>query len=653
MPPPPAPPKSLSATAHALITAALSTSKSKSSYIGTRKKLSNAGTATEHATSSSIDDRATAPVLDDDNLGVLLEDNDLEKIVAMLMWLSQDFYPKYETHVIQLAVLNAVIKCSDAVTGGTLGLLHTASVAKLSHLIDIMLLHKDGSPKDPDQTLAFMRSCARQRDEQIYHYNATERVELDENDVSSCYQRFGRNLIKHDLLPHQKQNKKYHLRNKFEGDTHLSGTQRSFVDSMLRKSLGDKKVAMLIWQHGLPRLADLPFTAGPTSFKGQVLDIGMLQSSLNDCMQWFTSLANDIVTHQSQEGFDLQLSASSLNRQERQRQQTRREALQKARDALRLGATLAKQRDKGKRTYDEMDDAEQKTLEDYETGRTKKAKLDSTTPTMQLFRCKLQIIEQPKTKVILVARTKTTRHATEQLRPDENEPASKTIIVSCGMLNFEKSNLSKGRSHEFGQFCRDKLGDSKPWSGFLKGQKSHKNTVQLFEKSFRANFPDICRGRNIVIIDCTRIKADPSEDMSLRGHCGRHWKNVQNHVDHKDFVDLNSPLKELRIDKKNLVINVCVQGRHRSVANKECQRMLISRMYNGDGSPIEMIDLQSQSHWRYLCKKECEACNMKSKEFLAAENKAYDLLKHYIPLPKQADFAAEITAYDLLENQSR
>ena len=76
-------------------------------------------------------------------------------------------------------------------------------------------------------------------------------------------------------------------------------------------------------------------------------------------------------------------------------------------------------------------------------------------------------------------------------------------------------------------------------------------------------------------------------------------------------------------------------------------------MYNGDGSPIEMIDLQSQSHWRHLCKKECEACNMKSKEFLAAENKAYDLLKHYSPLPKQSDFAAENTAYDLLENQSR
>ena len=56
---------------------------------------------------------------------------------------------------------------------------------------------------------------------------------------------------------------------------------------------------------------------------------------------------------------------------------------------MRLGATLAKQRDRGKRAYDDMDDAEQKMLEDYETGRAKKAKQDFTTPTMQPFRCKL------------------------------------------------------------------------------------------------------------------------------------------------------------------------------------------------------------------------------------------------------------------------
>ena len=117
----------------------------------------------------------------------------------------------------------------------------------------------------------------------------------------------------------------------------------------------------------------------------------MLQSSLDECLQWYCCLADDIVVHKQQEGFDAQLSASSLDEQERQRQRTRREALQKTRDALRLGEALAKERDDRKRSYDEMNDAEQEILENYETGRTKKAKQRSTTPRLKPFRGKLQI----------------------------------------------------------------------------------------------------------------------------------------------------------------------------------------------------------------------------------------------------------------------
>ena len=97
------------------------------------------------------------------------------------------------------------------------------------------------------------------------------------------------------------------------------------------------------------------------------------------------------MVHQTQDNFDAQLSASSLEEEERQRQQTRREALRKARDALRLGATLAKQRDDSKRSYNDMDDTEQKTLEDYDTGRAKKAKQSSASPQLKPFRCKPQI----------------------------------------------------------------------------------------------------------------------------------------------------------------------------------------------------------------------------------------------------------------------
>ena len=82
-----------------------------------------------------------------------------------------------------------------------------------------------------------------------------------------------------------------------------------------------------------------------------------------------------------------------MDKQERQRQQTRREALQKARHDARLGAILAKQRDDRKRSYDDMDAAEQKILEDYETGRAEKKKQRFTTPRLKPFRCNLQINE--------------------------------------------------------------------------------------------------------------------------------------------------------------------------------------------------------------------------------------------------------------------
>ena len=403
----------------------------------TEHATSSSGTATQHATSSSPPDPAastddvshlplTGLPMSTSKLqasaskdGYLLGDNDLEKIVALLLWMAQDFQSNIHIDDIHYAALEVVIKHVDAATGGTLGSLHTASVAKLSELIDIMMLHKDGSPKDANATLTCMRRLAKIREELRATSSdnatervessdnatervessdkATERVELDKDEVSLCYRRFGRILLTDDLLPHQKRDKRYRLRNNFEGDTYLSTFQRSFTDSLLRKFLGDKRVAFLIWQHGIPSIADMghaterPGRGHATERPGRVLDMGMLQSGLDECLQWYSCLANDIVVHQTQEGFDAQLSASSLDEQERQRQQTRREALQKARDALRLGAALAEERDDRKRSYDDMNDAEQKILEDYETGRTKKEKQRSTTPRMKPFRCKLQI----------------------------------------------------------------------------------------------------------------------------------------------------------------------------------------------------------------------------------------------------------------------
>ena len=141
-----------------------------------------------------------------------------------------------------------------------------------------MMLHKDGSPKDANVTLTFMRRSAKIREELLATSsdnatervessdNATERVELEEDEVGVCYQRFGRILLTDDLLPHQKQDDRYRVRNNFEGDTYLSTFQRSFTDNLLRKNLGDKRVVFHIWQHCIPSIAD----EGTTLLMGQI-----------------------------------------------------------------------------------------------------------------------------------------------------------------------------------------------------------------------------------------------------------------------------------------------------------------------------------------------------------------------------------------------
>ena len=175
------------AAAKALLTAA--------GLLKPKTKQPNTSAATEHATSSDqvslridISVRPLTGLSTSTSSGqasasedaALLGDDDLEKIVALLLWMAQDFQSSIPIHEIHLAALQAIIKHSNAATGGALGLLHTASIAKLSKLIDLMMLDKHGAPKDASAALNFMRRTAKVREELLptASDNATERVEL-------------------------------------------------------------------------------------------------------------------------------------------------------------------------------------------------------------------------------------------------------------------------------------------------------------------------------------------------------------------------------------------------------------------------------------------------------------------------------------------
>ena len=86
-----------------------------------------------------------------------------------------------------------------------------------------------------------------------------------------------------------------------------------------------------------------------------------------------------------------------------------------------------------------------------------------------------------------------------------------------------------------------------------------KGALVIFERSFRENFPKLCKGRKVIICDHSIIK-DPCDDRYLRGHTGRQYKTVEKLVDHKDFVGLNMPLQDID-DQPVLIIDACVHGR--------------------------------------------------------------------------------------------
>ena len=143
-----------------------------------------------------------------DLLRFLLGDQDLQKIVALLVFMAKSFVQAFNisTDEIKEAAFVAILKHADVKT-----LVADNIVEKLSEVIDIILLHKDGSSKDPDDTLAFMRRLTRIREEVRFtsRDNATEHVELNPEQVSMCYRQFGREWLTDDLLPHQKRDTRY------------------------------------------------------------------------------------------------------------------------------------------------------------------------------------------------------------------------------------------------------------------------------------------------------------------------------------------------------------------------------------------------------------------------------------------------------------
>ena len=186
------------------------------------------------------------------------------------------------------------------------------------------------------------------------------------------------------LLPAQKGQAKYKVRHDQIGNVLLSGKQRSWVDLMLRKKLGDKWVATFIWIHGLPPLFH--------GFAGKTVTTEMLQSALHHGTEWYASLIQSLLEYDADPTLEerRELGAWQKSAFQEQRRQALRAAVRRTQNAK----ALVKARDTHKRKFEHMRPEEQCLIEEFETGVTEKQRSAHRVASQTLFRGRLRLSPQ-------------------------------------------------------------------------------------------------------------------------------------------------------------------------------------------------------------------------------------------------------------------
>ena len=108
---------------------------------------------------------------------------------------------------------------------------------------------------------------------------------------------------------------------------------------------------------------------------------------LEELMTWHASLLQSLLDREKNSDMKHARRLSALNEQKWQMQ--RREEKKKAKQRLDEGDRLSKQRDSGKRKFEDMSAIEQQILEDYDTRKTHKEHAKASGNTLPQFRGKM------------------------------------------------------------------------------------------------------------------------------------------------------------------------------------------------------------------------------------------------------------------------
>ena len=103
-----------------------------------------------------------------------------------------------------------------------------------------------------------------------------------------------------------------------------------------------------------------------------------------------------------------------------------------------------------------------------------------------------------------------------------------TIVVTCGLANFEQSSWSTHRCNEY-------------W-----GTHEELRTKEDYDKfvcSFKDNNPGICKDRSMWMIDCRKFD-DPDNDKSMRKHIGQNPKIMKSILESGSYHAVHDRLSE-------------------------------------------------------------------------------------------------------------
>ena len=225
-------------------------------------------------------------------------------------------------------------------------------------LWDVMSCDKGGAPKDHD----FVDWCRRI----AWHYKQgfvdwcrSIEANNDATEHDNPYRKLVEDIWEHELTRAQKMKPKYKLRE----DASISQELRSLVQVILRKNLGDARVATYILKHGVPTLLDPPW------FRS-TLPRTEMDSMLEEFLEWHASLLKWLSNLQNDPNTIVAQKLSDLNQKEWQAERRRKKS--DIEQQLRQGALLANLRDTHAKRFHDMSATEQRVLEDYETGKLRK-----------------------------------------------------------------------------------------------------------------------------------------------------------------------------------------------------------------------------------------------------------------------------------------